>query len=184
VIDNPDAFKADLERLLKTYREKGDRWVKHAAFIQLLKVFERFVEAWDKETYELLAPVMQEYERGLVDLINGRNPEIFRAAPRRGKRWPKADDIQPQARVGLYVDRKMVAGVDKETAINEAARKFHCKAGSVAYWLRQATDGSAPWAALFDLDRRVLTVKYPDSPERQAAALLKAHRQGQKKFSP
>jgi hypothetical protein len=181
-VSSLDAFAENLKVWLRLYHQKEDRWLKHAAMVRVLEVFERFGEASGGEVDGLLAPVMQEYQRGLVDLINGRNPEIFRAAPRDGKRPPKADDIQPQVHAALYANRRMqVPGIDKKKAIREAAEKFHFKPQSVRYWLRQATDGNAPWAALFDFDRRVLTAKYPNLPERQAAALLKAHRQGVKK---
>lgn len=185
MIDNPDAFKADLKKYLTLYREKDDRWLKHAAFANVLEAFGRFVEAWDAEIHKLLTPALQEYRRGLVDLINGRHSETFTPAPRKGRRPSSAADVQPQARAALYADRRMQVGIDKNTAIKEAARKFKFDAGSVAYWLRQATNGEeSARTVIFKHDLLILTAKYPNSPGRQAAFLFEAHRQAQKKFSP
>jgi hypothetical protein len=186
MIDNSDASKPDIKTLLELYCKQGDRWAKHYIFIDLLKAFGCFVEAWDKETHELLEPVLHEYCCGLVDLINGRHSDLFTPAPRKGRRPSSAFDLQPQAHAALYAYLRMqIPGIETDMALKEAARKFGFDQGSVNYWLRQATNGKeSPWTAIFELDRRILDDKFPNSPERQAAFLLKAHRQAEKKFRP
>ena len=177
-IDNPEVFKADLERWLAIFHDKGrDIHVRRTALIKVFEALDHFFAASDEAIQKMLEPVLRQLWKGLADLANGRQPDIFKPAPRKGKRPPRADDLQPQARAALYMHLK-VPELGKDKARAEAGRKFGFDAESVDYWRDQATNGdeNGPWTALFQQNLRVLTAKHPNSPGKQAAALLDAHK--------
>jgi hypothetical protein len=169
-----ETFKADLLRWLAICHDNDrDVYVKYAALIRIFQAFENFVQAWDDEVYEKLAPVLREHSKKLANVINGR--QAFKPAPRKGKRPPSAEDLQAQSRAALYMDLR-VPEIGKEEAAKEASRKFRefgFSAESVNYWRDQATYGDeTPWSALFQHNLQIVTAQHPNSPQKQAKALL------------
>jgi hypothetical protein len=177
-IDNPEVFKAGLERWLAIFHDKSrDIHVRRTALIAVFEALDHFFAASDEVIHKMLEPVLRQLCEGFADLANGRQSEIFKPAPHKGKRRPWAGDLQPQARAALYMHLK-VPGLGKDKARAEAARKFEFDATSIDYWRDQAMNGdeNGPWTALFQQNLRVLTAIHPNSPEKQAAALLDAHK--------
>jgi hypothetical protein len=175
-------FKADLLRWLETCNDESrDIYVQHAALIKVLEAFVRFAEVWDDEVYEKLAPVLNKHCKELANLINGRQPEAFTRAPRKGKPPPDATLVQAQARAAVYMHLR-VTEIGKDRAKNEASRKFKLDPHSIEYWREHAMKGVLPWAELFRHDLAMLRAQHP-TPEKQAKALLDAHRRSPQRSS-
>lgn len=175
-IKNPEDFKRDLELESANYREAREISTKREALIKQLLALDHFASAAFEEAYEMLAPVRQ-LCKALGDLNAGRRSEMFIPSPRDGKRPPRSTDIQAQSRAAVYMHIQVPA-LGKGAARTKAAEKFGFDAKSIDYWRDQAMMGDADgtWTALFHQTLRVLTAQHPNSPERQAQALLKAHK--------
>jgi hypothetical protein len=83
-VTNLEVFKADLMRWLAIHDNARNLSVRRTALIKVSQAFKNFAEAWDDEVYEKLGPVLEQLCYDLSDLNNGRHPDIFKPAHRKG----------------------------------------------------------------------------------------------------
>lgn len=180
-IKNIEAFKEDLERGLSHY-SNCDLSIKRTGIMAQLSALQNLAKASIKGSEESMMRLLEPVD-GLIaalhNLNNGRRSEMLAPSLRNGKRGALIEDVPHQARAAVYMDRRMqVPGIDKKTAMGQAARKFRVDAKSVAYWREQAMAGdqTEPRTALFHHIMNIVTAKNPNSPEKQAQTVLHAHR--------
>ena len=173
-----EGFKQDLLKWLAICNDPTrDVYVKLAAFIGVLRTFDKFAEVWDREVHDQLAPVLGQYGKEMGNLILGRHSKTFTPAPRRGKRPPLIRDVQEGLRVAAAM-HFLVPTLGKDGASKQVARWMVLSgvdARSVNYWRDQGMNGSPEYRALFEEICRSWTDKIPD-PQRRAKALIKVHK--------